>query len=98
LIIGDTCGSIFINLEFKKWLRNILTDEYYQKLDPNLDIEKLATHASETPPMRLLMKEFDLKKRNFGLHDPDCRMELPTPLENHSIPGRVDQGLLTIRR
>jgi hypothetical protein len=67
-------------------------------LDPNLDVEKLATHASETPPMRLLMKEFDLKKRTFGLHGVDCQLELPAPLENHSIPGRVNQGLLTIRR
>jgi hypothetical protein len=85
-------------LEFKKWLRGILTDEYYKKLDPNLDIEKFATHASETPAMRSLMKEFDLKKRTFGAHGSDCRLELPAPLDNHSIPDRVNQGLLTIRR
>ena len=95
---GDKCGSIFINMEFKKWLRKLLSREQYEKLDPNLDIEKFATHASETPSMRALMKEFDQKKRQFGLDGQGCQLELPEPLENISIPGRVNQGLLTIRR
>jgi hypothetical protein len=85
-------------MEFKKWLRKILTDDYYRKLDPNIEIEKFATHASETPAMRLLMKEFDLKKKHFAVGSSDCHLELPAPLENHSIPGRVNQGLLTVKR
>ncbi|KAL6709496.1 hypothetical protein ACN47E_001431 [Coniothyrium glycines] len=63
---GNKSGSIFINMEFKKWLRNQLGDDYYRELDPRLDIEKYASHASETPAMRSLMKDFDHAKKNFG--------------------------------
>jgi hypothetical protein len=68
------------------------------KLDPNLDVEKFATHASETPSMRILMKEFDQKKRSFGVEGGECKLELPAPIENIDIKGRVNQGLLTIQR
>jgi hypothetical protein len=44
------------------------------------------------------MEEFDLKKRTFGAYGSDCRLELPVPLDNHSIPNSVNQGLLTIRK
>jgi len=94
---GDKCGSIFINMKFKKWLREILTDVHYRELDPNFEIDKLATHASETPAMRSLMKDFDVKKKHFTVASPDYQLELPFPLENLDIPG-VKQGLLTIKR
>lgn len=48
--------------------------------------------------MRALMKEFDLKKKDFGLDGYDCQLELPAPIEDLTIVGRVNQGLLTIRR
>jgi len=89
---------MFVNLEFKKWLRKVLTDVHYMKLDPNLDIGSFASHASETPAMRLLMKDFDLKKKHFTVGSFDCQIELPPPLENHSVPGYVDLGLLTIKK
>ncbi|KAI4955558.1 hypothetical protein J4E91_001419 [Alternaria rosae] len=95
---GDKCGSIFINMKFKKWLRKILTDVHYKELDPNFEIDKTATHASETPAMRSLMKDFDLKKKHFTAGSSGCKLELPPPLENLIIQGRVNQGLLTIKR
>jgi len=84
-------------MKFKKWLREILTDVHYRELDPNFEIDKLATHASETPAMRSLMKDFDVKKKHFTVASPDYQLELPFPLENLDIPG-VKQGLLTIKR
>ncbi|KAI4633484.1 hypothetical protein J4E80_000850 [Alternaria sp. BMP 0032] len=85
-------------MKFKRWLREILTDVHYKELDPTFDIDKTATHASETPAMRSLMKDFDLKKKHFTAGSSDCQLELPSPLENLIIQGRVNQGLLTIKR
>jgi len=85
-------------MEFKRWLRMILTDFNYRKLDPNVEIDESATYASETPAMRSLMEDFDLEKKHFTVGSSDCRIELPPPLQNLVIPGRVNQGLLTIKR
>lgn len=95
---GQKCGSIFINQEFKRWVRLLLGDEEYRKLDPNLDIERNATHASETPAMRILMKKFDALKKNFSTNSREVRLTLPPPLQNLVIPNRVNQGLITIPR
>lgn len=93
---GRKCGSIFINQKFKYWLRGFLGDGEYRKLDPNLDIERNATHASETPAMRALMKKFDALKKGFEPNSRDFKVTLPEPLQNLSIPGRVNQGLMII--
>ena len=95
---GRKCGSIFINQEFKRWMRWLLGDEEYRKLDPNFDINRNATHASETPAMRALMKKFDALKKNFTPNSREVRLTLPPPLQNLSIPNRVDQGLIIIPR
>ncbi|KAI4922167.1 hypothetical protein J4E90_000595 [Alternaria incomplexa] len=93
---GSRCGSIFINLEFKKWLRMLLGEEEYLKLDPNLDIDKNANHASETPAMRELMQAFDDVKKQFAFSTPDVRFSLRGELENLDIFGKVNKGLITI--
>lgn len=95
---GRKCGSIFINQRFKEWIRMLLGDEEYRKLDPNLDIERNAAHASETPAMRALMKKFDALKKNFNMDSHEVRLTLPPPLQNLVIPDRVNQGLITIPR
>ncbi|KAF2127870.1 hypothetical protein P153DRAFT_432314 [Dothidotthia symphoricarpi CBS 119687] len=95
---GEKCGSIFINQKFKEWIRLLLGDEEYRKLDPNLDIGKNASHASETPAMRALMKKFDALKKHFGMDSRDLRLTLPDPVQDLNIPGRVNQGLITIPR
>ncbi|KAI4693068.1 uncharacterized protein J4E88_001439 [Alternaria novae-zelandiae] len=95
-IPGSRCGSIFINLEFKKWLRMLLGEEEYLKLDPNLDIDKNANHASETPAMRELMQAFDDVKKQFAFSTPDVRFSLRGELENLDIFGKVNKGLITI--
>lgn len=96
---GDKCGSIFINQEFKKWIREWIGDDEYRKLDPNLDIARDATHASETAPMRELMKRFDVLKKQFGVGDSrKLPLTLPEPIQNLNIPGKVDHGLIRITR
>ncbi|KAJ4412725.1 hypothetical protein N0V91_000487 [Didymella pomorum] len=95
---GWKCGSIFINQEFKAWLRRFLGDEEYRKLDPNLDIERNATHASESPAMRALMKNFDAFKKGFEPNSRDLKVTLPEPLQNLTIPGRVNKGLFVLSK
>lgn len=95
---GQKCGSIFINRAFLKWLRSILGENNYCQLDPNLDIEKDAFHASETPSMRYLMQKFDERKEAFDRDTGDFGIDLPDPLGDLTIPGIVDQGLIMISR
>jgi hypothetical protein len=79
-------------------LRTLLGDDEYRKLDPNLDIDKIANHASETPAMRELMQSFDDVKKQFTFATPDVRFSLQGELENLDIPGRVNKGLIIIPR
>lgn len=95
---GQKCGSVFINREFLKWLRDKLGIENYQKLDPNLDIDKEAFHASESPAMRYLMQNFDERKQSFDQDSGDFYLDLPEPLENLTIDGVVNQGEMLIPR
>ncbi|CAO2656251.1 Nn.00g050540.m01.CDS01 [Neocucurbitaria sp. VM-36] len=95
---GDKCGSIFINREFLKWLRNQLGEANYRHLDPNLDIDKDAFHASESPAMRYLMEKFDERKQIFDRNSRDLYLDLPEPLDSLTIPGIVYQGQITIPR
>ncbi|KAH7085513.1 hypothetical protein BKA63DRAFT_598156 [Paraphoma chrysanthemicola] len=95
---GRKCGSIFINRAFLKWLRDILGEQNYRQLDPNLDIDKDAFHASESPAMRYLMQKFDERKQGFDRDSGDIYLDLPDPLDALTIPGVVDQGQMTIPR
>jgi hypothetical protein len=56
-------------------LRTLLGDDEYRKLNPNLDIDKIANHASETPAMRELMQSFDDVKKQFTFATPDVRFD-----------------------
>ncbi|KAH8732201.1 hypothetical protein GQ44DRAFT_766352 [Phaeosphaeriaceae sp. PMI808] len=96
---GAKCGSIFINKKFKQWLRRKIGDDNYCELDPDLNIDKAASNASETGPMRELMKEFDIRKEQFtAFGTQDIHISLPEPLHNLSIPGVVQGGEITITR
>ncbi|KAF2473069.1 actin-like ATPase domain-containing protein [Lindgomyces ingoldianus] len=94
---GRKCGSIFINLEFKKWLRELIGDKHYQKLDPHMEMSKITSHAVEGRALRELMKNFNAQKevftKNYGR---SISMDLPAPLENLDIPGKVNHGEITI--
>ena len=46
--------------------------------------------------MRAIMKAFDRYKRRFTNDEREMRIDLPRPLDNLNIPGRVKEGELTI--
>lgn len=93
------CGSIFINIKFKEWLRDLLGDKNYQRLGPNTELNKITSHTTEGKAMRELMKEFDTCKRGFRKdHNQDIHLDLSAPLDNLTIPGNVDGGEITITR
>ncbi|KUJ18836.1 uncharacterized protein LY89DRAFT_717366 [Mollisia scopiformis] len=103
---GKKCGSIFINLKFKEWLKWHLGEELYQELDQAEESEqeqgqrttKISSHDSEGMRMRELMKRFDIQKRRFR-NDPDKEpilINLPEPFEDLNLDDRVWGGQVTI--
>lgn len=93
---GRKAGSIFIDRQFKHWLRGLIGDGNYQLLDPNAQQNKIGSHSTEGRAMRTLMKDFETLKRTFSKDKSDMHMELPYPLENLTIPGRVEGGEFTV--
>ncbi|KAF2115771.1 hypothetical protein BDV96DRAFT_574453 [Lophiotrema nucula] len=95
---GHRCGSIFINIEFKRWLRRLIGDKYYSQLDPQLAANKISSHSTEGRAMRELMAAFDEHKVGFeGNNGQIFQMDLPNPLHNLNIPGIVDLGQITLK-
>ncbi|KAH7078168.1 hypothetical protein BKA63DRAFT_552283 [Paraphoma chrysanthemicola] len=95
---GKKCGSIFINERFKRWLRAQIGDENWEKLDPEMKLDRTASYDSETPAMRSLMDEFDIRKERFDATETrDIRFDLPEPLDNLDA-GEVRSGEVTIPR
>jgi hypothetical protein len=91
----DKCGSTYIDRAFKVWLRKILGKERYSKLDP-LCGERVTAHTSEGAKMRVVMSEFDRHKRAFKGEEGVMKIGLPSPLNNISVHGHINQGLLSI--
>lgn len=92
------CGSVYIDRNFKRWLKRLLGDRNYQKLDPTNASQKISGHHTETDKMRTIMKTFDAYKRKFAKHSRDTKMDLPEPLDTLSIIGKVVKGELTITK
>jgi len=46
--------------------------------------------------MRAVMKVFDEKKRKFSNNVRNMKLDLPEPLDNLNIPGKVSGGEVTI--
>ncbi|CAI6331925.1 unnamed protein product [Periconia digitata] len=94
---GRKCGSVFINMHFKKWLRDHIGEANYKMLDPNMEENKISSHSVEGKAMRELMKEFDDQKQRFdGEMKEDIRIDLPHPLQHLSIAGKVNKGEIAI--
>ncbi|KAH8685431.1 hypothetical protein BGZ60DRAFT_522721 [Tricladium varicosporioides] len=96
---GDKCGSVFINLAFKQWLRELIGPENYQKLDESPVVQKITAHDAEGPHMREVMAEFDSWKRKFkkGYRDIKIEFSEDSPLANLDIPGKVFGAEFTIK-
>ena len=94
-LIGNKCGSIFIDMAFKKWLRNLL-GEKYKELDQGQLAHKISSHDTEGGRMRTLMKDFNIQKRRFKKDQRDIKIDLPEPLDNLNMGHKVVGGEITI--
>ncbi|KAN0102782.1 hypothetical protein V8E51_011095 [Hyaloscypha variabilis] len=93
---GAKCGASFINANFREWLREVLGERNYTHLDPLSDSQRINAQAMETAEMRLLMSKFEVAKKIFCADSDDVELDLPAPLHTLNIPGRVEQGSLTV--
>jgi hypothetical protein len=93
---GAKCGSSYVDQNFKRWLKALLGDNCYRKLDPSNQIEDRSGSVVEGGGMRALMKHFGQHKRRFRHDQRDICIDLPEPLENLSIEGRVVDGQITL--
>ncbi|KAH6724439.1 hypothetical protein DL95DRAFT_464978 [Leptodontidium sp. 2 PMI_412] len=96
LATGEKCGSIFINLAFKTWLRKLIGPRLYQELDQAQLVDKISSHDAEGERMRALMKKFNVYKRKFEKGHRDIKIDLPEPFENLDLDTRVVGGQITI--
>jgi hypothetical protein len=48
--------------------------------------------------MRELMRDFEMHKKAFHKDSPEMYIELPSVLNRLTVPGKVDQGELTITK
>lgn len=92
---SSKCGSTYIDTRFKQWLRGVLGERYFQQLDPNSRRSGISA-ISEGSRMRHVIKQFDPHKKKFSSNSPSMKIDLPEPLNNITIPGKVNQGELTI--
>ncbi|OAP64492.1 hypothetical protein AYL99_00464 [Fonsecaea erecta] len=93
---GDKCGAIYIDIAFKEWLRELLGNKYYERLDRNQDLQRITSHTCESKAMRQLMKSFDVLKKQFHKNHRDMALDLPEPLHNLTLDNRVDGGEIKI--
>jgi hypothetical protein len=93
---GSKCGAVYVDIAFKAWLRHLIGNHNYSKLDPNGELGKVNSHKLEGEAMRRLMINFDVRKKAFTKDSRDIRIDLPEPLANLDMPGRVNEGQVTI--
>jgi hypothetical protein len=96
-VVGSKCGSAYIDAHFKQWLSDVLGEGYYKKLDPESRCSGIST-TSEDGRMRYVSKQFDAYKKKFSSKSPPMKIDFPEPLKNINIPGKVNQGELTITK
>jgi hypothetical protein len=73
-----------------------LGERHYRALDPRGTAQKISAHTTEGKQMRAVMKAFDGQKRKFSNNVRDVKLDLPEPLDNLNIAGKVSEGELTI--
>lgn len=96
--IGAKCGSSYIDLNFKRWLRKILGDKLYRTLDPNI-VGRQITSTMEGKLVRQVVQAFDMHKKKFKNAAPEVKFNLPQEDRNAkaiNVPGKVKEGELTI--
>lgn len=82
---------------FQKWLRELIGDHEYKKLDPYIQAGKESSHTLVGEHMRELLKEFEQRKRSFAVNPvKDVPLDLTGDLANLKIRGKVDDGEIKI--
>jgi len=76
----------------------VLGEDNYNALDCRSDGEKISAHATEGGKMRHVMQKFESHKKAFHGASPKMILELPHPLHTVDIPGKVEEGDLTITK
>jgi hypothetical protein len=74
----------------------LLGEKHYGKLDGNLNLDRISSHATEGKAMRKLMKSFDDLKKGFRKGHRDMPLDLPHPLENLTLKPGVNEGEIRI--
>ena len=72
--------------------------EKYSALDPTSKGRKINAYAIEGKEMRAVIKRFNDLKKKFSNNVGDMKLDLPGPLANLNIPGKVHSGELTISK
>jgi hypothetical protein len=86
-----------VDKAFQNWLRELIGDQEYKKLDPYIQAGKAGSHALVGEHMRELLKVFELRKRSFALSPvKDVPLDLTGDLANLNIRGKVDGGEIRI--
>jgi len=95
-VVGSKCGSIFVNLAFKRWLLRLLGKDMYWELGQAQPVTEISSHDVEGERMRVLMKTFDVHKRKFSKGHRNVKIDLPEPFEDFNMDDRVVGGQITI--
>ncbi|KAJ9663048.1 hypothetical protein H2198_001040 [Neophaeococcomyces mojaviensis] len=82
------CGASYIDANFKRWLRKVIGPKNFRELDAGNAGQRISTHATESGPMRQLVKEFEVKKKSFSSATQTIKLDLPGPLSGLTIEGR----------
>ena len=96
-LIGSKCGSIDIDLAFKKWLKD-LQEKNYLKLDQAQLGHRIRSHYTEGEPIHELVKRFDQYKRRFNHGHQDITIDLPDPLHNLNVANKAIEGEITVTK
>jgi hypothetical protein len=95
-LIGFIGGAVLIDLAFMKWLRKLLGEDLYQKLDQAQPVSRISSHDAEGERMRVLLRRFDVHKRKFANGHRDIKIDLPDPFQDLYMDNRVVGGQITI--
>lgn len=87
---GAKCGSTFVDLAFRDWLKGKLGDADFQILVGGSFESDIGSHATVEPLMRNIMEEFEVLKKNFnGTGNPrEAYIALPSKLDQQHVPDR----------
>jgi actin-like ATPase involved in cell morphogenesis len=97
---GGECGSVFIDGEFKRWLRgSIVGEEAYELLEPNTN-GRIEAHSTTSEGMRAIIQQFARERKRFTGKESDSEVfgiDLPKQLRDVENEA-VEEGELMIVR